>query len=148
MVFGYVDQGGVGIVQASLDTGAFESFFFGDGMYGQSLIDSIGDEINGKVIGTLPGTEGEGADKFAEVAQAAGMDPTGTYVPESYDAAALIALAIAAGGSRRPHRHPRQADGRRQRARRADLRRASSPRASSSPPPAPTSTTSAPPASS
>ena len=54
--------------------------------------------------------------------QAAGMDPTGTYVPESYDAAALIALAIAAAGGRRPHRHPRQAAGRRQRARRADLR--------------------------
>ena len=99
VVLGYVDQGGVGIVQASLDTGAFESFFFGDGMYGQSLIDSIGDEINGKVIGTLPGTDGEGAEKFAELAKAAGMDPTGTYVPESYDAAALIALAIAAAGS-------------------------------------------------
>jgi branched-chain amino acid transport system substrate-binding protein len=98
MVFGYVDQGGVGIVQASLDTGAFESFFFADGMYGQSLIDSIGDEINGKVIGTLPGVEGEAADRFAEVAAAAGMDPTGTYVPESYDAAALLALAIAAAG--------------------------------------------------
>ena len=26
------------------------------------------------------------------------MDPTGTYVPESYDAAALIALSIAAAG--------------------------------------------------
>jgi branched-chain amino acid transport system substrate-binding protein len=99
MVFGYVDQGGVGIVQASLDTGAFESFYFGDGMYGQSLIDSIGDEINGKVIGTLPGVEGEAADKFAALATAAGMDPTGTYVPESYDAAALIALAMAASGS-------------------------------------------------
>lgn len=99
MVFGYVDQGGVGIVQASLDTGAFESFVFADGMYGQSLIDSIGSEINGKVLGTLPGTEGEGADRFAEVANAAGVDPTGTYAPESYDAAALIALAIAAGGS-------------------------------------------------
>jgi branched-chain amino acid transport system substrate-binding protein len=98
-VLGYVDQGGVGITQASLDTGAFESFFFGDGMYGQSLIDSIGDEINGKVIGTLPGTSGEAADKFAAVSTAAGQDPTGTYVPESYDAAALIALAIAANGS-------------------------------------------------
>ena len=75
MVFGYVDQGGVGIVQASLDSGAFESFFFADGMYGQSLIDSVGDEINGKVIGTLAGTEGEGADKFAAVAQAAGHGP-------------------------------------------------------------------------
>jgi branched-chain amino acid transport system substrate-binding protein len=99
VVAGYVDQGGVGIVQASLDTGAFESFIFPDGMYGQSLIDSIGDEINGKVIGTLPGTEGQGAELFATVANAAGVDPTGTYAPESYDAAALISLAIAAGGS-------------------------------------------------
>jgi branched-chain amino acid transport system substrate-binding protein len=99
VVAGYVDQGGVGIVQASLDTGAFESFIFPDGMYGQSLIDSIGDEINGKVVGTLPGTEGQGAELFATVANAAGVDPTGTYAPESYDAAALISLAIAAGGS-------------------------------------------------
>ena len=98
VVLGYVDQGGVGIVQASLDSGAFEQFFFGDGMYGQSLIDKIGDEINGKVIGTLPGVQGEAADKFAAYAQANGMDATGTYVPESYDAAALIALAIAAAG--------------------------------------------------
>jgi len=98
IVLGYVDQGGVGITQASLDTGAFEQFFFGDGMYGQSLIDKIGDEINGKVVGTLPGVEGEAADKFAALAKAAGMDPTGTYVPESYDAGALIALAIAAAG--------------------------------------------------
>jgi branched-chain amino acid transport system substrate-binding protein len=98
MVFGYVDQGGVGITQASLDSGAFESFYFADGMYGQSLIDSIGDEINGKVVGTLPGVSGEAADKFAALAQANGMDPTGTYVPESYDAASLIALSIAAAG--------------------------------------------------
>jgi branched-chain amino acid transport system substrate-binding protein len=99
VVAGYVDQGGVGITQASLDTGAFESFFFPDGMYGQSLIDAIGDEINGKVIGSLPGNEGEGADMFKDVAAAGGLDPTGTYVPESYDAAALLALAIAAAGS-------------------------------------------------
>ncbi len=99
MVFGYVDQGGRGIVQAALDTGAFEHFYFGDGMYGQSLIDAVGSEINGKVVGTLPGVEGEGADIFAALAKANGMDPTGTYVPESYDAGALVALSIAAAGS-------------------------------------------------
>lgn len=99
MVFGYVDQGGRGIVQAALDTGAFDSFFFGDGMYGQSLIDAIGPEINGKVIGTVPGVEGAGADTFIAVAKAAGIDPTSTYVPESYDAGALIALSMAASGS-------------------------------------------------
>ena len=99
MVFGYVDQGGVGIVQASLDTGAFDSFVFADGMYGLSLIDKIGPVINGQVWGTLPGVEGAAADKFAAYAKEHGMDPTGTYVPESYDAGALLALAIAAAGS-------------------------------------------------
>jgi len=98
-VLGYVDQGGVGIVQASLDTGAYDKFFFADGMYGQSLIDKIGDEINGKVIGTLPGTEGMSTEKFTALSKVAGFDPTATYVPESYDSAALIALAVAAGGS-------------------------------------------------
>ncbi len=98
-VLGYVDQGGVGIVQTALDTGAFESFVFGDGMFGQSLIDAVGDQINGTVVGTLPGTEGAGADAFSAIATAAGVDPTGTYAPESYDAAALIALAAAAAGS-------------------------------------------------
>ncbi|WP_424931072.1 ABC transporter substrate-binding protein [Amaricoccus macauensis] len=98
MVFGYVDQGGVGIVQSAMDLGAFDMFFFGDGMYGQSLIDAVGDDINGKVIGTLPGTEGPGADAFAAIAGEAGVDPTGTYAPESYDAAALISLAMAAAG--------------------------------------------------
>jgi branched-chain amino acid transport system substrate-binding protein len=98
VVAGYVDQGGVGIVQSSLDTGAFDQFFFPDGMYGQSLIDSVGDEINGKVIGSLPGTEGEAADRFATLAGEHDIDPTGTYIPESYDAAALIALSMAAAG--------------------------------------------------
>jgi branched-chain amino acid transport system substrate-binding protein len=68
-------------------------------MYGQSLIDAIGDEINGKVIGTVPGSEGEGTEMLATLATAAGIDPTSSYVPESYDAGALIALAIAASGS-------------------------------------------------
>ena len=99
VVLGYVDQGGVGIVQASFDSGAFDKFFFGDGMYGQSLIDKVGDEINGKVIGTSPGVEGAAADKFAALAKEKDMDPTGTYVPQSYDAAALVALSIAAAGS-------------------------------------------------
>jgi branched-chain amino acid transport system substrate-binding protein len=98
MVFGYVDQGGRGIVQSALDTGAFESFFWADGMFGQSIIDAIGPELDGKVVGTLPGTEGESSDRFIEIA-GGGFDPTSSFAAESYDAAALIALAIAAGNS-------------------------------------------------
>lgn len=99
MVFGYVDQGGRGIVQAALDTGAFESFYFGDGMHGTSIIDAIGSELDGKVVGVVPGSEGEGRTAFMEMASAAGYDASSSYTGESYDAAALIALAIAAGGS-------------------------------------------------
>lgn len=99
MVFGYVDQGGRGVMQAALDTGAFESFFWADGMFGQSIIDAIGSELDGKVAGSVPGIEGPGRDAFYELTSAAGFEGTTSFAAESYDAAALIALAIAAGGS-------------------------------------------------
>ncbi|MBX9453756.1 MAG: ABC transporter substrate-binding protein [Neoaquamicrobium sediminum] len=98
VVLGYVDQGGVGIIRSAVDTGAFDRFALGDGMYGQSLIDAMGDSIEG-TIGVIPGAEGEGSAKFAEAAKAAGLDPTSSYTGESYDAAALIALAMQKAGS-------------------------------------------------
>ena len=97
-VFGYVDQGGLGIIQTSLDTGAFDTFVLGDGMYGVSLTDALGDDLNG-TFGTVPGSAGEGAAMVAEMVAAEANDASGPYVGESYDAAALIALAIQAGGS-------------------------------------------------
>ncbi len=97
-VFGYVDQGGLGIIQTSLDTGAFDTFVLGDGMYGVSLTDALGADLNG-TFGTVPGSAGEGAGMLQEMVAAEATDPAGPYVGESYDAAALIALAIQAGGS-------------------------------------------------
>lgn len=98
VVAGYVDQGGKGIIQAALDTGAFSTFFLPDGMYGDSLIAAIGDGLNG-TYGTVPGTDSEGAAKFAEMGTAAGFDPTSSYTGESYDAAALIMMAMQAAKS-------------------------------------------------
>ena len=40
-VIGYLDQGGKGIIQASLDSGAFDKFILSDGMIGQSLVDAF-----------------------------------------------------------------------------------------------------------
>ena len=97
VVLGYADQGGVGVIRSAVDTGAFDQFALGDGMYAQTLIDAIGPDLDGS-IGSVPWSEGEGAEAFAEVANAAGVDPTSTFTRESYDAAALIALAIQAGG--------------------------------------------------
>ncbi len=98
VVAGYVDQGGSGIVRAALDTGAFSTFYFPDGMIGEKLNENFGAEINGS-YGALPGTDSPGAAKFQEMAAAAGFDGTGAFAPESYDAAALIMLAMQAAGS-------------------------------------------------
>ncbi len=98
-VFGYVDQGGKGIIQTSLDTGAFDKFILADGMIGDSLIAAIGKDLEG-TIGTLPGSESDGAAKFKEVATAGGLAKNdGPFMPESYDAAALMILAMQAAGS-------------------------------------------------
>ena len=96
VVIGYLDQGGKGMIQGSLDSGAFDLFVLSDGMIGQSLVAAIGADLNGS-FGTLPGTQSEGSAKFAEIS--GDIDPTAPYAGESYDAAALIALAIEAGGS-------------------------------------------------
>ena len=97
-VIGYVDQGGKGIIQASLDSGAFDTFILSDGMIGNSLTDAFGNSLN-KSFGSLPGSTAKGSKIFATVAEAAGIDPSGPYTGESYDAAALIVLAMQAGGS-------------------------------------------------
>lgn len=98
VVLGYADQGGVGIIEGAVETGAFDRFGLADGMYAQSLIDAIGDGLEG-TIGTVPASEGEGTEAFIAFANDQGVDPDGAFRGESYDAAALIALAIQAAGS-------------------------------------------------
>jgi len=98
VVLGYVDQGGKGIIQAAADTGAFDSFLLGDGMYGDSLIADLGDVVEGS-IGIVPWAEGAGTDAFNALGEAAGINVSSAYTRESYDAGALIALAMAKGGA-------------------------------------------------
>ena len=101
VVAGYVDQGGSGIVRAALDSGAFDTFFFPDGMVSAALTDNFGDEIDGS-YGTNPGTDSPGAQTFQDMASEDGLDGTQPYAAESYDAAALILLAMQAAGSTDP----------------------------------------------
>jgi len=98
VVAGYVDQGGRGIIRSALDLGAFDTFELVDGMIGQSLIDAMGPEIQGS-FGQLPGADNPGTALFQELAAAAGFDGTSAFSPESYDAAALILLAMAEANS-------------------------------------------------
>jgi len=96
-VLGYLDQAGGSIIQGSLESGSFDTFVLSDGMIGDSLTERFGKDLN-KSFGSLPGSTGKGAGKFTDVAKAAGIDSSGPYTGESYDAAALIVLAMQAGG--------------------------------------------------
>jgi branched-chain amino acid transport system substrate-binding protein len=96
-VLGYLDQGGNQIIQGSLDSGAFDTFVLSDGMIGDSLTDTFGSDLDNS-FGSMPGSLGEGAQKFTKYAEENGVNPS-VYVGESYDAAALIILAMQAGES-------------------------------------------------
>ena len=98
VVVGYLDQGGKGIIQSSLDAGAFDQFFLPDAMIGDSLVQAIGPDLNGS-IGTVPGTDSNGAQIYVDLATKDGFE-SGPYSPEAYDAAALTLLAMQAANSK------------------------------------------------
>ena len=60
IVAGYADQGGKGIIQGALDTGAFDKFYLPDGMISDSLVKAIGEGLEG-AIGAHPGTDSPGS---------------------------------------------------------------------------------------
>ncbi len=100
VVAGYVDGGGSGIVRAALDSGAFDTFHFPDGMISDKLVENFGAEIDGST-GDVPGTDSPGAKMYVDLAGDA-FNPSGPFSPESYDAAALIMLSMQAAGSSDP----------------------------------------------
>jgi len=100
VVAGYLDQGGKGIIQASLDSGAFSQFGLPGGMVGDSLPVAIGPALDGS-YGQVAQSDSPGAAILTEMgaSNATPFDATSPYTMESYDAAALIMLAMHAAGS-------------------------------------------------
>lgn len=103
VVAGYLDQGGKGIIQAALDSGAFSTFYLPGGMVGDSLPQAIGPALDGS-YGDIAASDAEGNTILKDIAakEASPFDSTTAYASESYDAAALIMLAMAAAGSTDP----------------------------------------------
>lgn len=101
VIAGYVDKGGSGILRGALDTGAFDTFVFPDGMVSNALEERFASEIDGS-FGQNPAAEGEGRDKYIAMAEEAGFDGSEAFSAEAYDAAALILLSMAAAGSSDP----------------------------------------------
>ena len=97
VVAGYVDGGGSGITRAAIDSGAFDVFHFPDGMVSDTLVNNFGADIDGS-SGNVPGTDSPGAQMYIDMVGDS-FNPTGPFSPESYDAAALIMLAMQKAGS-------------------------------------------------
>jgi branched-chain amino acid transport system substrate-binding protein len=97
VVAGYLDQGGLGIIRAALDTGAFDRFVLPGGMIGDSLPQNVGPDLNGS-FGQVAGSDAPGMDTLQSMGGGA-FDVNSPYTAESYDAAALIMLAMQAAGS-------------------------------------------------
>jgi len=100
VVAGYLDQGGLGIIKAALDTGAFTTFELPGGMIGDSLPVNVGAGLEGS-YGQVAGSDSPGMAILDGMA-AGGYDVNSAYTSESYDAAALFALAMQAAGSSNP----------------------------------------------
>ncbi len=94
-VLGYADTGGRGIIAASEDTGAFTDYIFGDGMISEVTSGAVADGS----WGTLPSPDATLGANWKTVAEAGGVDGSGVFSAESYDAMALIILASQAAGS-------------------------------------------------
>ncbi len=103
VVAGYVDQGGKGIIQASLDTGAFSKFELPGGMVSDSLTKNFGKSIDGS-YGQVASSDSPGAAILLDIGKknTPAFDASSPYASESYDAAALIMLAMNATGSSDP----------------------------------------------
>jgi branched-chain amino acid transport system substrate-binding protein len=70
-------------------------------MWGESLLKKFGKQLDG-AFGDRPGSDSPGAAKLVEMAKAAGIDSNATFVAETYDAAAIMMLAMQAAGSAKP----------------------------------------------
>jgi branched-chain amino acid transport system substrate-binding protein len=99
VVAGYLDQGGLGIIRAALDSGAYDTFGLPGGMIGDSLPNNVGPDLNGS-FGQIAGSGGEGIEKLKAMAD--GFDVTSPYAPEAYDAAALFMFAMQKANSTDP----------------------------------------------
>ncbi len=98
VVAGYLDQGGKGIIQSSLDSGAFDTFGLPGGMVGDNLPLAIGPALDGS-YGQVAQSDSSGAATMIKIGEANGFNAQTPYTMESYDAAALIMLAMQAAGS-------------------------------------------------
>jgi branched-chain amino acid transport system substrate-binding protein len=100
VIIGYENGSGGTILRQAVESGDFDRYFSADGMVSDSLATELGSALEGKITMTKPGTpEIAGADTFTKLATDAGVKADGVFVPNAYDAAFILALAVEQAGS-------------------------------------------------
>ncbi|MEQ8295625.1 MAG: ABC transporter substrate-binding protein [Nitratireductor sp.] len=100
VVLAYADGSGQTIIRQAIEGGDFAKFAGGDGMISDTLVPAVGEAPLQGMVATRPGSsETDGTAVFNKLAEEASVPPTGTFVPQGYDAAFLIALAIEKNGN-------------------------------------------------
>ncbi|MBV9813480.1 MAG: ABC transporter substrate-binding protein, partial [Acetobacteraceae bacterium] len=91
---------GATIARAWISKGGPGKFLLNDGMNSEDFIKSVGARYLQDAYGTSSGTEDSPSTTYfnANYKAFSGLDPGSPAAPQSYDAAALIGLAIAASG--------------------------------------------------
>ena len=91
---------GATIARAWISQGGVQKFLLNDGMNSQDFIDSVGKEYLGQAYGTSSGTNPTASTEYfnANYKAFSGIDPAAPAADRSYDAGALVGLAVAIAG--------------------------------------------------
>jgi len=92
-IFIEAEQDGKRLIKSILDSGAFEKFILSDRMINESIEKEFGKLINNS-FGIIPGTNSKNINSFNKIAQKNNIDTSGPFIGESYDAAAILILAL------------------------------------------------------
>ncbi len=92
-IFTEVEQDGERLIKSILDSGAFEKFILSDRMINKSTEKEFGKLINNS-FGIIPGSNSKNISSFNKIAQKNNIDTSGPFIGESYDAAAVLILAL------------------------------------------------------
>ena len=99
VIFDYGDGSGLTILREALENGFFEKFVGGDGMRADNIIAELGAANLETFVTSSPiGSGGEGLERFAALATAAGQNPDAVFAASGFDAAFLLALAYEHAG--------------------------------------------------
>ena len=92
-IFTEVEKDGERLIKSILDSGAFEKFILSDRMINKSTEKEFGKLINNS-FGIIPGSNSKNINSFNKIAQKNNIDTLGPFIGESYDAAAVLILAL------------------------------------------------------